>query len=562
MCIWGWKSVRIYGTISKDIISRHGGSLFHFRPAADEAFTKGGFFMAKNENRRALTKPERAEKMKWTIGVICVMVAFAVVIGLVAYNKVCSSGVIQRHTTSMSSAEGNYSVTESMMTYYFNMYYQNFVNQSSNYLSAYGLDTTKSLKTQTCPLYSDGTTWFDYLMNSTKSSVAQMLAYAECAKAENIALDDDDYAEINAQIDSFTAFSTAYKVSEAYYISSTYGASVNKNVIKSCLELNALSSKYQSHLIEGYEFSDEDIQKYYDDNTKSFLKINYLSYEFKTETEKDADEATVAAAKEEASRHANELAATTTSEEYLAYVRAFIEETHKDDKDADIEKEMANVTVTGYTQASNKTLEPAFEDDAKPYTVLTDFDDENGSYKVYMLLPGDEDSLPYDVKYRDEYAAKNVRHILFTKDVYGSDEDAEAKAQEILAQWQTGDATAQSFGALAEEYSADGGSNTNGGLYENVLKGVMVTEFNDWIFDETKQPGDTGIVKTTNGYHVMYLDGEGNAAWKVNAENALANAKYSEDAAAALAAHPAVYNDKSIANINNVTYSLNNSSSK
>lgn len=518
--------------------------------------------MAKNQNSRALTKVERAEKMKWTIGVICVALVFALVIGLVAYNKVHSSGVIPRHTTSMSSADGNYSVNEAMMTYFFNMSYQNFVSQNSSYLSSYGIDTTKSLKNQTCPLYSDGTTWFDYMMNSTKNSVAQMLAFAERAKAENITLDDEDYASINTQISAIAAYATAYKVSEDYYISSTYGASVNKNVVKDCLELSALSSKYQSHLVESYDFSDEDIQKYYDDNTKSFLKINYLSYEFKVDTEKDADEAAVAAAKEEASRLAGELAATTTSEEYLAYVRAYIEDQHKDEENHDVDKEMATVTVTGATQSSNKTLDPAFEDDAKPYAVLTNFDDENGSYKVYMTLPGNDDSLPFEVKYRDEYNAKNVRHILFTKDVYGSDEDAEAKAQEILASWQTGDATAESFASLAEEYSADGGSNTNGGLYENVLKGVMVTEFNDWIFDESKQPGDTGIVKTTNGYHVMYLDGEGDAAWKVTAENALANKKYSEDAEAALADHPAVYNDKSISNINNVTYSMNNSSSK
>lgn len=518
--------------------------------------------MAKTQNGRALTKVERAEKMKWTIGVICVVVVFALIIGLVAYNKVHSSGVIPRHTTAMSSADGNYSVTESMMTYFFNMSYQNFINQNSSYLSSYGIDTTKSLKNQTCPLYSDGTTWFDYMMNSTKNSVSQMLAFAECAKAENITLDDEDYASIDTQVGTITAFASAYKVSEDYYISSTYGASVNKNVIRDCLELSALSSKYQSHLVESYDFSDEDIQKYYDDNTKSFLKINYLSYEFKVDTDNDADEATIAAAKEEASRRGHELAATTTSDEYLAYVRKYMEEVeYKDDEDADIDHELEHVTVTGYTQASNKALDPAFEDDAKPYTVLTDFDDENGSYKVYMTLPGDEDSLPFEVKYRDEYNAKNVRHILFTKDVYGSDEDAEAKAQEILASWQTGDATAESFGALAEEYSADSGSNTNGGLYENVLKGVMVTEFNDWIFDETKQAGDTGIVKTTNGYHVMYLDGDGDQAWKVTSENALANTKYSEDSAAALAAHPAVFNDKSIANINNVTYSMNNSSS-
>jgi parvulin-like peptidyl-prolyl isomerase len=516
--------------------------------------------MAKTQNGHALTKAERSEKMKWTIGVICIALVLALTIGLVAYNKVCTSGVIQRHTTSMSSAEGNYSVTESMLTYYFNSYYQNFISTYSSYLSAYGIDTTASLKTQTCPLYSDGTTWFDYFMSSTESSVAQILAYAECARAEGITLDDDDYAEIDDQIATASTMASAYSVSLNYYFSSNYGSSVNKSVVRSCLELNALATKYQSYLVDSYSFTDDEIQEYYDNNIDTFIKINYLSYDFEIDVDDDADDDTVAAAKEEARGYAEGLAATTTSEEYLAYVRAFVTKLNEDDEDFDVDEEMEDVTVTGATKGSDTVLAAAFEDDAEPYTVLTDYDDENGCYKVYMLLPGNEDSLPYAVKYRDEYASKSVRHILLTEDDYGSEEDAEAKAEEILATWQTGDATEESFAALAEEYSSDTGSNTEGGLYEDVLEGTMLTEFNDWIYDESRQPGDTGIVETTSGYHVMYFVGDGETAWKVTAENALANAKYSEDVEAALADHPSVYNEKSIANVVNVTYSSSSSS--
>ena len=32
-----------------------------------------------------------------------------------------------------------------------------------------------------------------------------------------------------------------------------------------------------------------------------------------------------------------------------------------------------------------------------------------------------------------------------------------------------------------------------------------MTEFNDWCFDASRKPGDTGIVKTSYGYHVMYF---------------------------------------------------------
>jgi hypothetical protein len=35
----------------------------------------------------------------------------------------------------------------------------------------------------------------------------------------------------------------------------------------------------------------------------------------------------------------------------------------------------------------------------------------------------------------------------------------------------------------------------------------MVEPFEAWCFDESRQYGDTGLVKTTYGYHVMYYVG-------------------------------------------------------
>ena len=74
-----------------------------------------------------------------------------------------------------------------------------------------------------------------------------------------------------------------------------------------------------------------------------------------------------------------------------------------------------------------------------------------------------------------------------------------------MDQWLAGDATEDSFAALANEKSQDPGSNTNGGLYENVYKGQMVEPFENWCFDESRVPGDTGLVKTSYGCHVMYF---------------------------------------------------------
>ena len=113
----------------------------------------------------------------------------------------------------------------------------------------------------------------------------------------------------------------------------------------------------------------------------------------------------------------------------------------------------------------------------------------------------------------------DVRHILVFPEggttaedgttTYSDEEWAacEASAQAILDAWLAGEKTEESFAALANEKSADGGSNTNGGLYEDVVVGQMVPNFENWCFDASRQAGDYGLVKTEYGYHVMYFVG-------------------------------------------------------
>lgn len=62
----------------------------------------------------------------------------------------------------------------------------------------------------------------------------------------------------------------------------------------------------------------------------------------------------------------------------------------------------------------------------------------------------------------------------------------------------------------------------------------MVSEFNDWCFDESRKAGDTGIVANDAaggsyiGYHVMYFVGTDDPYWMVQVRNAMTNKDYSE----------------------------------
>ena len=117
---------------------------------------------------------------------------------------------------------------------------------------------------------------------------------------------------------------------------------------------------------------------------------------------------------------------------------------------------------------------------------------------------------------KDAGKTVDVRHILLMPEngttgedgypVY-SEEDwtaCEAEVQKIYGEWQAGDKSEQSFADFAVKYSQDGNA-AQGGIYEGVQEGYMVETFNDWCFDETRQPGDHGVVKTQYGYHIMYF---------------------------------------------------------
>lgn len=128
----------------------------------------------------------------------------------------------------------------------------------------------------------------------------------------------------------------------------------------------------------------------------------------------------------------------------------------------------------------------------------------------------------------------NIRTETFSDEAWAV---GEKKAQEILDAFLEGDMTEESFAALANEHSADPGSNTNGGLYTDVMEGQMVPEFNDWCFDAARQVGDYAIVRTSLGFHVMYFSGS-ETLWKTYAREDWAAEKAEAMLSAALEKYP------------------------
>jgi peptidyl-prolyl cis-trans isomerase D len=94
-----------------------------------------------------------------------------------------------------------------------------------------------------------------------------------------------------------------------------------------------------------------------------------------------------------------------------------------------------------------------------------------------------------------------VRHILLkTQGKPPADEPKiKAQAEDLLKQVRGG----ANFAELVKKHSEDTGSVATGGEYDVQKNGQMVKEFEDAAF--TLKPGESSVIKTTYGYHVIQV---------------------------------------------------------
>lgn len=221
---------------------------------------------------------------------------------------------------------------------------------------------------------------------------------------------------------------------------------------------------------------------------------------------------------------------------------------------AELDSQAANLEQSAVTQGF-ASAEELVADSFGPGCTVEDYlsfmDDYYRGFQYYQSLcaefdTGDAALEAYFQEHEAEFAENgvtredkyvDVRHILIVPEGGTTDENgvttyseeewaaAEVKAQEILDLYLKGDLTGESFGTLANEHTADGNDANydgipDGGLYTDVYKGQMVPEFEQWCFDEVRVPGDTGLVKTTYGWHIMYFV-DSRPVWKSAAQEQL-----------------------------------------
>lgn len=455
---------------------------------------------------------QRTAERKSNLMYTGIAVAFVVVAAfLIIYN----SGIVQRSRAAVVIDGEKYNAAD--VSYYYSNAYQNFM---TNGYGSYFIDTSTPLSSQSY-LGDESMTWADYFKNEAVSTLKLVHAACNAAKADGITLDEDDQATIDSNIASLKETAEANGYTYKSYLTAVFGSLMTPADYEENLERSVLASKYTQNYYDGLSFTDEEITAYYEENKNTFDIVDgaYVSISGTPETKTDDDGNTIEATDEE--KAAALEAAKTSAEALLA--------TYKDN-DIPLEElaQMHSGTYTGstaLTYSSGTAMDWLFDESRTAGDSEVLFDEDASTYYVAV----------FNSRERDESLAYNVRHILITEDnlELADGEEAEdgavlAKAEEILESW---DGTEDGFAALAKEFTQDG-NGEEGGLYENVSKGTMVSAFESWCYEDGRKSGDTGIVETPYGQHIMYFvsynEGTENQYWYTSCKSALLSNTYSE----------------------------------
>lgn len=437
---------------------------------------------------------------------------------------------------------GDTDVSIGMYNYYYTCIFQNYV-QYAQY-GYYNMDTSVDFSKQTTTdANGKTTTWAKVFVNDTVDQIKYITAYYEAAVKNGVTLTSEQEENIKAQLDSLKETAADSDMSVDEYISETYGDYCGYATLKKMLTQCYVAENYfQQRSVEN-KATDKEVKAYFDEHSDEYTEAPFAYIQIAYNPEESGAKAK---AEKSAKKYASSIKSVDDMKEALPkacastikeYVNAgYFESAEEAEKTL---TENIETTLTKSDESFTKEgIEWLFSDDTKVGD-CSSFTDESNSIVFIVLKTGEA-----KVSDNDVYS---VRHILVMPESEEDDEDdaeqttqaeftdeqwaaAKKKADDIVAEFNKGDKSEYSFALLAEKYSDDTESTSNGssgyfgGLYAGTELGVMVKNFENWSIDDSRKYGDVDIVESDYGYHIMYFV-EKTKSYLYNCETAVLNEK-------------------------------------
>lgn len=415
----------------------------------------------------------------------------------------------------------------------YDYYYASIVSYYEQYASYgyYSLDTTKDYSKQyTTDDDGNKISWQKFFETEALKEVEQITTYYSKALEEGVTLTSAQKKTIDKQISTLKDSASQNDVSLDQYIKANFGTYCSEDTIRIMLEQYYLSANYKGKFKSEAKVTDNDVDKYYNDHKNDYKKIEfyYIASPYDATDDNSKNESIKTAEKIMAKMKDKKSVIALVPEVYSSYIDSQVKSSMEQDSTL-TEKKAREEAVKSYESNVVTTVsgsDSPFDDKMNTWLFSDDtkvgskkyYIDENAKY-IYIVLKTSKASVEEDETY-------TVRHILVApesgsnsssstseKTEYTDEqwEAAKKKADSILAKFNKTDKSEYEFAKLAEQYSTDSASTSSGsndsfgGLYESVTLGQMVPDFEKWSIDDSRKYGDTGIVKSDYGYHIMFF---------------------------------------------------------
>ncbi|MGN1000297.1 MAG: peptidylprolyl isomerase [Faecousia sp.] len=450
------------------------------------------------DNAEPVAPPKKKKEKKKISGknaiVIClVLVVAAVLIALVMYGlsggfTPKSNDIFYKDSYTVDESKvpgkmddvvatmGTHQLTNAQLQVYYWAEIYSFLDYYGYYIYYFGLDTAKPMDEQIMD-EDTGMTWEQYFLEQALSSWQRYMVLCDHAAEAGFEMDEESreyLTNLRSAMEEAMA-ETDYETLDEM-LQAEYGSGCSFADYEAYLQDYYTANLYFSERYDRQEITEEELETYFTENEDTLKN----SYGITKDSGKMVD--------------------------YL-YILVAPEGGTKDDD--------------GNTTYSEAEWEAAKEKAQDIYDRWLSGEKTKDSFAALADELSADQAISADMaQYKTRYsqATVDIRHILImpeggTEDENGnitySEEEWEAarvKAQQLLDDWIASGATEERFAELANEHSADkNGEVTDGGIYTNVKKNAMVTEFDAWIFADGREYGDNGIVKTQYGYHLMFF---------------------------------------------------------
>lgn len=497
---------------------------------------------------------QRSEAKKLKTYSIIFIVAMALIVcvavGSLVTKWVRQSGAVEKRT--IAATVGDYQMSSAELSYYYvdaiNEFYSTIYGQSyaDIYLQSMGLDMSVDLTKQINAQTND--TWANYFVDAALESAQHDLAMYNLAMKEGFKLSAEKQSSLDSELHELKDHSAAQYGSADKYLKSVYGYGADLESYMEYRERQSIADEYYTSHYDALFFDDAAMREYEQDKIDNYNSYDYtyayLSYKDfltgGTENEdgtKEYTEEENAAAREKLEAAAQQLVTATSVDELKEMI-----------KTVDYNKETSQLAVNSETAKLHTSVSSSSDDLAKWLGDDARTEGEIGLVKIEAEVPqlnedGTEKEVPEDQK---EYVTNgyyvvifqncndnttlmsDVRHLLVGfenpvideatgEETYNEESKnaAKAEAERLLKEWQDGEGTQDSFIELVKANTDDEASTETGGLYENLYpKANYEPNFLDWAIDPQRKAGDTGIVETSYGYHIMYYVGNSEMTYR------------------------------------------------